>query len=74
MPRAVQGEGCDPSPAPQLTCIGFQVLRSDHDHEPDGPLVPEHLVGPAPDGPHALHCCNAIICYQDLGALEAGMK
>lgn len=58
----------------QLTRVCFQVLGSHHDHKSDRPLVSEHLVGPAADGPHAFHCCDAVICYQDLSTPETGKE
>lgn len=48
------------------TCIGLKVLRRHHDHEPDGALITEHLVGPAADGAHALHGSNAVVGNEHL--------
>lgn len=44
-----------------LTCIGLQILRSHHDHKADRPFIAEHLIGPAADGAHAFHSCDAIV-------------
>lgn len=49
------------------TCISLEVLGGDHDHEPNGPLISEHLIGPPADGAHALHSSNAIVGNEDLG-------
>lgn len=49
-----------------LTCVSFQVLRGDHHHKTDGPLIPEHLIGPTADGTHTFDRCYAIISYQHL--------
>lgn len=55
--------------------IRLQILGRDHHHEAHGPLVLEHLVGPASDGAHALDRRNAIVGDQDPvdhpGAAEA---
>lgn len=50
-----------------ITCISLEVLRGDHDHEANGALVAEHLVGPAADGAHALHSSDAIVGNEHLG-------
>lgn len=47
----------------ELTCIGFQVFRGDHDYKSDGPFIAEHLVGPAADGAHAFDRSYAIVGY-----------
>lgn len=54
-----------PSPT-SLTGIGLQVLWRDHHHKADGTLVAKHLIGPAPNGAHALHSSNAVIGYEHL--------
>lgn len=50
-----------------ITCVGLEVLGGDHDHEANGALIAEHLVGPAADGAHALHSSNAIVGNEHLG-------
>lgn len=50
-----------------ITCVSLEVLRGDHDHEANGALVAEHLVGPAADGAHALHSSDAIVGNEHLG-------
>lgn len=49
-----------------ITCISLEVFRGHHDHETNGTLVSEHLVGPPADGAHALHSSNAIVGDEDL--------
>ena len=44
----------------------LQVLWRYHAVEDDGPVVAEHLVGPAPDGPDKLDRSDAIVGHQDL--------
>lgn len=55
-----------------ITCISLEVFRGDHDHEPNGTLVSEHLVGPPADGAHALHSGDAIVGDEDLGGQGHG--
>lgn len=50
-----------------ITCVGLEVLGGDHDHEANGALVAEHLVGPAADGAHALDSSDAIVGDEHLG-------
>ena len=45
--------------------VGLQVLRGGHDHEADGPFVPEHLLRPPPDAPDGLHGRHAVDRDQD---------
>ena len=45
----------------KLTCIGLQVLWGHHDNKADCPFIAKHLIGPAADGTHALHSCNAVV-------------
>ena len=53
-----------------LTSVSGQILRGNHDNETDGLLIPEHFKCPPSDGPHALHCSDAIISNKDLGKLK----
>jgi len=55
-----------------VTCISLEVFRGDHDHEPNGTLVSEHLVGPPADGAHALHSGDAVVGDEDLGGRGHG--
>lgn len=55
-----------------ITRVSLEVLGGDHDHEANGALVAEHLVGPAADGAHALHRCDAVVGDEDLGGQGQG--
>ena len=46
--------------------VGPKVLQGGHDHEADGPLVPEHLVHPLTDAPDGLHGRHAVDHDQEL--------
>lgn len=46
--------------------IGLEILRSDHDHEPDGSFIFEHLIRPATYRTHALDSSDSIVGDEDL--------
>lgn len=49
-----------------ITRISLEVFRGHHDHEPNGTLVSEHLIGPPADGAHALHGSDAVVGNENL--------
>ena len=59
---------------PPLTCIGLEVFRRNHDHEANGQLIAEHLVGPSPHRTHALDRRNPIVGNQHLHTTQTGKK
>lgn len=54
----------------EITCISLEVFRGHHDHEPNGTLISEHLIGPPADGAHALHGSNAVVGDEDLRGMR----